>query len=347
MRKAVDISNNNGSVNMQYLVNAGYELAIFRATEGTSGTGSRDQYYHTNIANAKKAGLLTGAYHFAHFKNLKKCQTEIENFKSFIAGTNPDVVALDMEEQLGNMNITDLSLYFMDAISSIAPTIFYANSSLLKTNTDKRITKYDLWVANYGVSNPGIYPYSKYALWQYTESGRLAGINSNLDLNYMTDEFFNKIKGKNYTAPKASTLSFTTTQASSATIKSIQSTLNSKYGTKIGADDIYGQETRTALIKALQTELNTQFKKGLAVDGIIGTATLNALQGFVVKQGAKGQLTWIIQALFKCRGWSLDVDGIYGADTYNTVIAFQKEKKLSIDGIVGKATIVALFNEPY
>ena len=48
MHKGVDISNNNGNVNMQNLINAGVELAIFRATEGTSGSGSRDQYYHQN-----------------------------------------------------------------------------------------------------------------------------------------------------------------------------------------------------------------------------------------------------------------------------------------------------------
>ena len=40
----------------------------------------------------------------------------------------------------------------------------------------------DLWVAHYGVSEPRInYPYE---MWQYTSSGKIAGIDGNVDLNY-------------------------------------------------------------------------------------------------------------------------------------------------------------------
>ena len=58
MHRGVDISNLNGNVNMNLVKNAGNDFCICRATEGTSGSGSRDQYYHQNIANAKAAGMF-------------------------------------------------------------------------------------------------------------------------------------------------------------------------------------------------------------------------------------------------------------------------------------------------
>ncbi|WP_374225333.1 peptidoglycan-binding protein [Streptomyces sp. AC602_WCS936] len=38
------------------------------------------------------------------------------------------------------------------------------------------------------------------------------------------------------------------------------------------------------------------------------------------------------------RGWSISVDGVYGPGSRNACLAFQREKGLAADGIVGPAT---------
>lgn len=43
------------------------------------------------------------------------------------------------------------------------------------------------------------------------------------------------------------------------------------------------------------------------------------------------------------RGWSLSVDGYYGAMTEHITRLFQQEKGLTIDGIVGPTTWKAAF----
>ena len=121
----------------------------------------------------------------------------------------------------------------------------------------------------------------------------------------------------------------------------IQATLNDRYGLNIAVDNIYGNETKKALVKGLQTELNKQFGSKLAVDGIFGTNTYNACIN--VRKGAKGNITYLIQAMLVCHLFDIDADGIFGPATEIAVKEFQKRNGLSVDGIVGKNTFNKLF----
>ena len=133
-----------------------------------------------------------------------------------------------------------------------------------------------------------------------------------------------------------------TSQGVSSTTKDIQKFLNEEYKAKLSVDGYDGPKTRKALVKALQTELNKQFGAGLSVDGIWGPKTAAAI--VTVKEGAKGNLTYILQAALYLDGYdTAGVDGIFGQGTSKAVKAFQKAKKLSVDGKAGTNTFKALF----
>lgn len=341
MIKGVDISNQNGNVNMANLINVGVQLVLFRATEGTSGKGSRDEFYHQNIANAKAAGLIAGAYHFAHFYDLAKCNTEIENFKAFIGDTKPDIIALDFELSTSG-NMTDLCLHFMDSVAGIAPVIFYVDASKLRDNFDGRIAKYPLWIAEYGVDSPSLTHYSNYAIWQYNEKGQIPGVSDNVDMDYVSDDFFNSIKGGSYTPPVPSQLTIPT---SLGAVANIQQFLNSRYGFGLAVDNQYGGQTKAAIVKAFQIELNRAFGCGLAVDGDFGGKTKNALGHIVVKLGSTGIFTKLVQVLLICRGWNLApyyADADCGKLTADKIGLFQREKGLAADNEAGEETITNL-----
>lgn len=126
------------------------------------------------------------------------------------------------------------------------------------------------------------------------------------------------------------------------TIATIQSTLNSRYSLNINVDNIYGKETKKALVKGLQKELNKQYEKGIVVDGIFGNLTKNAC--VTVKMGARGNITYILQAILVCKGYNTNgVDGIFGSGTETAVKQFQKANSLTVDGICGKNTFAKLF----
>ena len=55
---------------------------------------------------------------------------------------------------------------------------------------------------------------------------------------------------------------------------------------------------------------------------------------------------WLLQALLKCRGYNVLVDGIFGDALANKVKQFQRENSLYADGVVGKNTYIKLGIDP-
>lgn len=86
----------------------------------------------------------------------------------------------------------------------------------------------------------------------------------------------------------------------------------------------------------LQEELNRQYNMGLVVDGLKGQKTLAACP--LVRKGARGNITRLIQRRLNSVGFHLSTDGIFGSSTYNAVNVFQKNRGLYQDGKVGKKT---------
>ncbi|WP_249596564.1 peptidoglycan-binding protein [Peribacillus frigoritolerans] len=125
-------------------------------------------------------------------------------------------------------------------------------------------------------------------------------------------------------------------------VVSIQKTLNNRYGCNLIEDGIPGRKTKSALIKALQLELNKQYNKKLVVDGVWRSKTKGAI--VTVQKGAKGNLTWVLQAALYLEGFNPgSLDSIFGKGTESALSKFQKAKKITADKKAGKATFTELF----
>lgn len=77
------------------------------------------------------------------------------------------------------------------------------------------------------------------------------------------------------------------------------------------------------------------------------TASLAAIFSFgiygVYKQGSQGETVKTIQTKLKNWGYYKgSIDGIFGKETKNAVIYFQKKNGLTADGVAGKKTLAAL-----
>ena len=64
----------------------------------------------------------------------------------------------------------------------------------------------------------------------------------------------------------------------------------------------------------------------------------------LIRQGDRGNFVRILQYLLNEYGYDLSVDGIYGGNTYQAVINFQRNNNLVTDGLVGSNTWNALLN---
>lgn len=123
-------------------------------------------------------------------------------------------------------------------------------------------------------------------------------------------------------------------------IAKIQEYVNQYSFNNVKVDDKYGPETHKALVKMYQYELNKQFNKRLVVDGMPGPKTDAAAT--IIRKGAKGNLTWVMQAFLRVKGYLLDVDGIFGDITVEITRQFQRDKGLVSDGIPGPKTFAIL-----
>ena len=131
------------------------------------------------------------------------------------------------------------------------------------------------------------------------------------------------------------------TPSGDSTIKSIQSTLNSRYNTGLAVDGIFGSKTKKAMVKGLQIELNSQCGAKLVVDGIFGSKTKKACP--VLKNGVRGNITWLVQSMLYIKGYSIKIDSIYGSETGIAVGKFQSNNGLKSDRLCGPNTFEKLF----
>lgn len=121
-----------------------------------------------------------------------------------------------------------------------------------------------------------------------------------------------------------------------------------RLGYETSVDGIFGQDT-LANVKAFQRDTS------LEEDGIVGVLTYQALMYSIEEEqndlpnfenpimiGDQGEIVEVIQEQLTEAGYTTAVDGVFGQETLNNVIAFQKDTSLEQDGIVGVLTYQAL-----
>ena len=189
----IDVSQWQERINYQEVKNSGIEVVYIRASEGE---GYIDPYFKANYENAKANGLKVGFYHYVTARTEEEARQQAQFFASVIGGTTPDCkLAMDFES-FGNLSIEEInniSLEFLQTLESITgkECIIYSDAYNAINTFGEELTKYPIWIAEYGVSSPE--PNGKWNTWegfQYTDLGSVRGINGNVDMDYYTEEIF-------------------------------------------------------------------------------------------------------------------------------------------------------------
>ena len=121
-------------------------------------------------------------------------------------------------------------------------------------------------------------------------------------------------------------------------VRKLQNKLNTLHYNPGSIDGIFGAQTE-ATLKAFQSN------NGLTVNGRLDWNTFQKLNNHinfgarVLKNGDKGYDVWELQQrLIYLKFNPGTPDGIFGTNTRNAVIAFQRSKGIAADGIVGRDT---------
>ena len=187
----IDVSQWQGEIDYAQVRNDGVEIVYIKATEGQNFI---DPYFEENYINAKANGLKIGFYHFLVARTEEAARLEARHFVTTISGKEVDCkLAMDFESfgDLSVQEINNISAIFLKEVESLSgkKAVIYSDTSNARNIFSGELTTYPLWVAEYGVSEPQDNgKWEEWEGWQYTDSGRVSGINGNVDRDYFTKE---------------------------------------------------------------------------------------------------------------------------------------------------------------
>ena len=191
--KLIDVSTWNGNIDWNKVYKSGVRYAMIRSSFGIENPNQVDNKFVRNITNAQRAGVKCGIYHYSYAKSATEAKKEADFCLKTIKNYKIDLpVAFDIEDSsqthLGKDTLTSIVIAFCDRIKSAGyRPMLYCNPNWLCNylHKDKLINKYDIWLANWGVSAPSY----NCAIWQYSESGSVPGVSGSVDMNWIFKDY--------------------------------------------------------------------------------------------------------------------------------------------------------------
>ena len=192
----IDVSRYQGAIDFERVKAAGVDFVLLRSSigDGADTTTGEDIRFAVNVREAKKAGLMVGAYHYLRGGNVEEARAEARFFIKTIAPYDLDFPAvLDFEEPwqqeyLTTDERTDMALAFMSEVERAGYyPMLYTNTNWAENYLDMRkLGKYDLWLAEW---HPKPTYGGDFAIWQYTAYGGVSGIEGDVDLDICTKNY--------------------------------------------------------------------------------------------------------------------------------------------------------------
>ncbi len=195
----IDVSRWEPNINWTSVRNSGIRFAFMKATEGLTYI---DPTFEPNWVNAKRVGLIRGAYHYLHGGEDANAQADL--FLKVVKLEPGDFPPVLDVENIGNENVSnqemiakaEIWLKKVEAATGRVP-IIYSGPFFLRDRMSRPILgapswskKYPLWLANYlTVMHENSLPiqpvsWADWKIWQYTDKGTVPGIDSGVDMNY-------------------------------------------------------------------------------------------------------------------------------------------------------------------
>lgn len=189
--KGIDVSQWQGYIDFEAVRQAKIVLVYMKATEGIDFV---DPFFYRNYAGARNAGLPVGFYHYLTARSASAARQEAYHFVTAVNGLIPaGKMVMDIEDLSGltKMEINEIARAFLQGVeefSNKTPAI-YADAGNAANVLEEDLAVYPLWIAQYGVETPDTNnPWGTWAGWQYTDLGRVAGIQGNVDRDIFTEE---------------------------------------------------------------------------------------------------------------------------------------------------------------
>ncbi len=191
----IDVSQYNGTINWNAVKAAGVSFVIIRCgfRGYTKGGLIEDTNFHSYASGAQAAGLKVGVYFFSQATNEKEAVEEASmavamakqhkiSYPIFIDSEYANGSHTGRADKLTKAQRTAVCKAFCETVKSAGYTPgVYASKFWYYDNLDaSALNSYKIWLAHYTKATD--YK-GKYELWQNSCTGKINGINGNVDIN--------------------------------------------------------------------------------------------------------------------------------------------------------------------
>lgn len=279
--KGIDVSKFQGQVDWKAVANSGVEFVIIRAGFGES---TMDQCFIANISGAYKAGLKIGVYWFIYalneydaIKNAEMCHRTIEPYREAITMNvfaDYEYDSDDYAKRCGvvhsNAARTNIVRTFLNHLKAKGWEVGnYANPDYIKNKFDD-LSEFPLWLAWYGATEEKAKAYNP-LMFQYTSTGKVPGINGNVDLDY----FYGEIKKENNMKKDDRIVVHAYSKEKEGNVNLSANFKVKEFACKDGSDVVF---VAPELIEILQ-QIRTHFAKAVIINSGYRTPTHNKKEG--------------------------------------------------------------------
>ena len=247
MKKGIDVSAHQGSIDWNAVKSSGIDFAILRCGYGNDDPDQDDEYFLKNVKACEKVGMPYGVYLYSYANGVGNAKSEAAHVMRLLKGLKPEYpIYYDLEDPItgycSNEEILKIAKTFVTTLEKAGYWVgIYANKHW---NTSKLTDKwYDgkaRWVAQYNdkCTYDGVY-----GMWQYSSTGHVKGITGYVDMNYAYVDYPTLIKnaGKNGFS-KSTTSSNTVTSTKKSNVEIAKEVIAGKWGN--------GDARKKALTKA-------------------------------------------------------------------------------------------------
>ena len=187
----IDVSKWQEEIDWQKVKEDGVEFVILRIgyQDGIKGENRIDPYFYQNIQEAKQAGIPVGVYFYSYASTNEEAEEQAAWIVKHLNDYTLELpIAFDWENwtsfanfEISFYKLNDIANTFLKKIeeNGYTPTLYSSKTYLEKIWINKR---YKTWLAHY--TNHTNYT-EEYYMWQMCETGRVDGINTDVDINIM------------------------------------------------------------------------------------------------------------------------------------------------------------------
>lgn len=180
--EGIDVSHYQGRIDWERVGREGGISYVYcKATEGANYADDTHAY---NISMAHKYGLKVGSYHY--YRPTVNADLQLANLTKHVRAEEQDLVPMiDVEEDRGvteEQFIADLTEFVRKVERHYGrKPLLYSGEYFYNRHFQGMFQEYEWMIARYSTSQPALKDGKQYLMWQYSDKGRIPGINGMVD----------------------------------------------------------------------------------------------------------------------------------------------------------------------